>query len=186
MGYYRFMIFLTKGIFKSSYFCLRNSIIVTSLKNILSNFFVLITLLSFVISTTGFTSYSHDCMHHEAQKNLLSTDDDCCTSVIIESDKEDCCQPSSCNTEEDHATCCTVELSYYRLSEWFTSNDSQKRQAVCEQLIFKIPCVNSTEINELVKDQGLIDKEDDPVPKIPIYRLYSQTKIDPPLINSCF
>ena len=156
----------------------------TYLNKFLSTIFVLITMFSFVLSTTGFTSHTHHCQNHKSQKSIVSNETGCCTELesADNSDEESCCKPSSCKTDEDHSTCCSEEINYYRLSEWFTATDSQKKQIIPDKNILLSSLVISLTEDELVNIIHESYHDPGPIIKTPKYRLHSQTKIDPPLI----
>ena len=156
----------------------------TFLKKFLSTIFVLITISLFVLSTTGFTSYTHHCQHHDSQKSIISNETGCCAELESENygDEESCCKPSSCKTEVDHASCCSEEINYYRLSEWFTSTDSQKKQIISEKDILLSNSVNASDEHELEIIIYASYHDPGPIIKTPKYRLHSQTKLDPPII----
>ena len=139
---------------------------------------------SFVLSTTGFTSHTHHCQHHDSQKSIISNETGCCAELESEDngDEESCCKPSSCKTEEDHPSCCSEEINYYRLSEWFTSIDSQKKQIIPLKNILLSTLINASAKDEL--ENIIFESYHDPGPiiKTPKYRLHSQTKLDPPII----
>ena len=153
----------------------------TYFKKFLSDFFILTTILSFVVSTTGFTSYTHHCQHHDAQKSLAQNDESCCSTSEKINIEESCCKPSTCQTNGNHSTCCSDEVSYYRLSEWFTPPDSEKKQLVSQKIIL-LPFKIAPDETQLIDNQHQFDHDQGPIHKIPIYILFSQTKLDPHLI----
>jgi hypothetical protein len=140
-------------------------------------------MLSFVVSTTGFMSYTHNCQHHESESSLLKDNQACCATDenTIINDNNSCCQTSVCKTDQDQTSCCSEEINYYRLSEWFTSPDSQKKQIVFKK-VFYSPHINYIEQIKTAyfPTEFLFDYK--PTIKIPIYRFLSQTKLDPHLI----
>ncbi len=79
------------------------------------------------------------------------------------------------------ASCCSEEINYYRLSEWFTSIDSQKKQIIPLKNILLSTSINASAKDEL--ENIIFESYHDPGPiiKIPKYRLHSQTKLDPPI-----
>lgn len=155
------------------------------LKNILSKLLSLLVLSTFLISTTGFTSFEHHCTHHETVSTVLPESDGCCsTAKVIEDVRDDnCCPDKHCGTEEDYSNCCTDELSYHRLSEWFTPTDTERDNLTCKTIF-------------LMKDPEVVQQKTDPDIKVvkrnheihqfssspPKYIIYHQFKLDPPLI----
>lgn len=159
------------------------------LSKIASHFFVVLTLVTFMVSTTGFTFYTHECMHHDSQKGLISTDN-CCVEVVVENQEESnsCClnkpvkkAETKCHSEYLDSNCCETDINYFRLSEWYVG--PQFDDVVECFAIIEVDCIglepdteNDAQLNQLQSnppDEGF---------KIPIYRLYHRVKIDPPLI----
>lgn len=138
---------------------------------------------AFVVSTTGFLSYTHNCQHHESKSSLLVDDQSCCVAdkIKVNNEDESCCQISICKTNQDQTSCCSEEINYYRLSEWFTSPDSQKKQYVYQKVCL-LPYVDSFDQikSAYLPTEFLNDFR--PTYKIPIYIFLSQTKLDPHLI----
>lgn len=138
---------------------------------------------SFLISTTGFTQYTHHCQHHNSQKSIIQHQTSCCeTDIINDCNKESCCKSKQVNDETTHAKCCTEELNYYRLSELYTANDSQKKQLVSKYLIVLSSFVFDNEIDELASVVSEYNHDLAAITKIPKYLLYSQCKLEPHLI----
>jgi len=154
------------------------------IKNILSTVFILLIMASFLVSTTGFTFYTHNCAHHDTVKTIDSDKNSCCSSKeeVTKPEPERCCSTKQCSTIDDHSNCCKVEISYYRLSEWFTSVDTEKTQLVCKIINLKIDAQLASHEAEQSKIVYKIDSSPDPVPKLPKYLLFRQVKLEPPLI----
>lgn len=157
----------------------------TSFKKILSNTLILLTTAAFVISTTGFTTFKHQCTHHETVNMVLPINDDCCSSdeMIVNKKKvENCCSDMHCGTEENHSSCCTDEMSYHRLSDWYTLVDSEKITLPFRAIILTKNLKEIPQEPESVKEWELNHETLIKFSFPPKYLLYSQIKLDPPLI----
>ena len=154
------------------------------LKNILSTILAQFIMFALVVSTTGFTFYTHNCAHHDMVKTIVSDKNSCCSSKeeVTKPEPARCCSTNQCSTIDDHSNCCNVEISYYRLSEWFTSVDTEKTQLVCKIINLKIDAQLASHEAEQSKIVYKIDSSPDPVPKLPKYLLFRQVKLEPPLI----
>lgn len=162
--------------------------IMLTIKNALSNFFVLITLASFVVSTTGFASYTHSCKHHESEQPVLIDESSCCSTekADIENVEKNCCPSHQCVTNDEYSNCCSDEMHYYRLAEWYTPTDGEKSKLVCKTIEVKSNSRICHEDNRDSDKESELNESQELIPKLPKYRLYNQVKIDPPLISFNF
>ena len=159
------------------------------ISKIASYILVIITALTFLISTTGFTFYTHECTHHDSQSGIIALDE-CCSKIVEELsvESQSCCgtsmtseSASNCSSIDKNSNCCETDLNYYRLSEWFLESNDEQSTTVCyaneiEVAGSKLDGTNS-KIPVIPKVNPVKKK-----PKQPLFRLYHQVKIDPPLI----
>lgn len=152
---------------------------------IVSRFLVIITILVFAISTTGFTLYTHNCSHHNLTSTVISPDN-CCDDVDeeIPIEAHGCCASettsNTCGSNYQESSCCETDLNYFRLSEWYLEPQSEKN-IECPKADFEIKGFEQ-ETGEVSSPDFIQTGQVYKKPKIPIYRLYQQVKLDPPLI----
>lgn len=154
-------------------------------KQILNSVSAIIVLVAFFISTTGFAFYNHVCNHHGSEVTLIVSN--CCDEEqeVTNVSSHSCCEPetaqSVCQDEQSTTSCCDFNIKYFHLSEQFVDPQSYSKDldlSVAELVCFDrdsdllVDCVDSN------TNQVLTNVK----PKEPIYRLYQQVKIDPPLI----
>ena len=154
------------------------------IKEILSTCLTIFVLSTFLVSTTGFTAFKHTCSHHQAEQVIIIDKDNCCEEETDSSESENCCQTNHCDSSNEHDYCCTVEITYLRLSDLFVSVDIDKNQPVCKAVIVKTVLQHHPVESDLTSINQLLDDKLKPVAKQPKYILYSQAKFAPPLILS--
>ncbi len=156
---------------------------------IIQNISLAIILLAFMVSTTGFTFYTHECNHHETLKSIAVIEE-CCEADKAEApaDFNSCCESesiivaeSACGLSNEHGNCCETETDYYRLSEWFIQ--SQTENSMPDFILPEFRMINIDQIEETDEHIGFqLVSSDIKTPKLPIYRLYRQEKIAPPVV----
>ena len=159
------------------------------ISKITSHLLVVVTVLSFAISTTGFTFYTHECSLYDTHAIEISVDQ-CCSELVEEvlEESQGCCDigdapktRSGCNSDVRESNCCETELNYYRLSEWFLESNEEQPENDCFTYEIEIQACEQDEVN----DHCLTIQQLNPVlkkPRQPLYRLFHRVKIDPPLI----
>jgi len=159
------------------------------ISKIASQLLVVVTVLTFAISTTGFTFYTYECSHCDTRPIEISVDQ-CCSEVVKEvpAESHGCCDTSDtpktrsgCNSDVRESNCCETELNYYRLSEWFLESNEEQLENECFANELEIQACEQDEVN----DHCLAIQQLSPVlkkPKQPLYRLFHRVKINPPLI----
>jgi hypothetical protein len=159
------------------------------ISKIASHFLVVVTVLTFAISTTGFTFYTHECSHNDTHSIEISADQ-CCSELVKEIPKEShgCCHivdakktGTACNSDVQESNCCETDLNYYRLSEWYLESDYEQSTIDCFANEIEIQACEQDDVN----DNHLTIPQVPPVlkkSKQPLYRLFHRVKIDPPLI----
>ena len=157
-----------------------------NLEKIFKSFSAIIVLAAFFISTTGFTFYNHVCQHHGEEVTIEITN--CCAGELTEipEPSKSCCETENssknCKVENEASECCEFNMQYFHLSERFIDPQTDSKNLSCsESEITLFDPILSDEVNidnYVVPDNYLIKKK----PKEPIFRLYQQVKIDPPLI----
>lgn len=157
-----------------------------NLEKIVKSFSAIIVLAAFFVSTTGFTFYNHVCQHHGEEVTIAITS--CCSEEVAEIPEptKNCCETEtsskSCNVENEVSDCCEFNMQYFHLSERFIDPQTDSKTFSCsESEINLFDPILSNEVktdNDFIPDNYLIKKK----PKEPIFRLYQQVKIDPPLI----
>jgi hypothetical protein len=150
------------------------------IKNILVKLFAFITVLAFLLTTSGFTLHKHTCNHHEVQVSI-SQIDDCCVVEEVKVEASCCEVVTQCSTSKDESDCCESDQSYYKLSNWYVQSDQQEVNLDCsQQVIINI----NQEILETKKDlQETPDfNTHKKKPDRRKYLLFQQVKLDPPLI----
>ena len=141
-----------------------------------------------MISTTGFSFYTHKCAHHNTSTIVVSKDDCCNIAEPVVAEEESCCTVeniqetiSGCGSDVNESSCCETDLNYYRLSEWFLEserNDDAVNYSPTQIEVLHNMLDETIQINPPVENLTLVQK----IPKRPLYRLLSQSKSDPPLI----
>ena len=159
------------------------------LSKIISHLLVIVTVLTFAISTTGFTFYTHECSHNNIRSIVISVDQ-CCSELVKEvpAESHGCCDSgdtkktsSGCNSDVRESNCCETDLNYYRLSEWFLESNEEQLENDCFADEIEIQGCDQDDVNI----HHLTIPQVPPVltkPKQPLYRLFHRVKIDPPLI----
>ena len=156
------------------------------LKHIAYGLTVFVTVLAFMVSTSGFTYFEHDCKHHEVQGSLLAIDD-CCAAepVPVKEEAHDCCSvpkkevSNTCETIPEDGTCCVTHLEYFKLATTFVQ--SQNEEVVADiPLLAPLFAVYQAEIEEYISNYP------DRVPEIRkppplLYRLYHCQRTEPPI-----
>jgi len=147
----------------------------------------LFMLLTFFVSTTGFTFYEHVCSHHQQEKEVVLVKSNCCNEefVAVKQSSHSCCEEqrskTSCHTENENSSCCEFDINYFRLTEQFVDPQPLTRNVVASEAeldCFGLDPEEAVEVMEVSKDTDLYSQK----PKQPKYRLYQQVKIAPPLI----
>lgn len=157
--------------------------------NIVSKLVMLVALVAFAISTTGFTFYTHVCGGENVQSSILLNDDNCCADAEPEQPKqaESCCAEevveipkSACDGCYSESDCCITDVSYVKLSENYLISENEIISLECTSA----PIVLDLNVpkNRDIDEQFTCKSEDIPKSRPPLYRLYNQVKIDPPLI----
>jgi hypothetical protein len=150
------------------------------IKNILLKLFAVITVLAFILTTSGFTLHKHTCSHHEAQLSI-SQIDDCCVADEVKVEVDCCKVVAQCSNNEDEADCCESDQSYHKLSNWYVQSYQQEVNLDCnQQIIIKIDqqVIETKENYQKTPDFNTHKKK----PDRRKYRLFHQVKLDPPLI----
>jgi hypothetical protein len=139
-------------------------------------------LVSFLISTTGFTYSSHHCLHDKNVTELVTESDDCCSisEQLPVEDVDECCTSSCCDTENTGKDCCTITTSYHKLSDYFLVVYTDESQQEISPLVLKILVESS--FDESANNNTMPDNSSkEKIPKLKKYLLYHQVKLDPPL-----
>ena len=159
------------------------------ISKIASYLLVVVTILTFAISTTGFTFYSHECSRIDTRAIEISVDQ-CCSEMVEEvpTESHGCCDivdvkktSTACNSDVRESNCCETEFNYYRLSEWFLEPNKEQPENDCFAYEVEIQSCEQDDVNI----HHLTIPQVPPVlkkPKQPLYRLFHRVKIDPPLI----
>lgn len=157
----------------------------TQSRKILNSISALTVLVAFFISTTGFAFYNHVCNHHGSDVTLIVST--CCDTEQVESNvnSHSCCEPEAaqavCQDEQGATSCCDFNIKYFHLSEQFV--DPQTYSKDLDISVSELTCFNRDSeilIEDVNINRGLnVTIENS---KEPIYRLYQQVKIAPPLI----
>ena len=126
-----------------------------ALKNILNHVLVLITLTAFVVSTSGFTFYSHKCDNKVIQSSIVGIHD-CCedkTPEVLEI--KSCCSADPepepvvvphCGTNCGDGECCVTEFTYHKLSVEYVHSSSQDN--------VEVPICETVTTTEVVEEAG--------------------------------
>jgi hypothetical protein len=159
---------------------------VQKIKNIATGFLAFLTMIAFMVSTTGITYFTHECKHHEVQRSLVAIDDCCSAKPASKQEKShDCCsmpepeEVNVCHSGPEEGTCCVTHLNYFRLATSFL----QSQQEQFPQDIFLFMPIFSDDLTDL---EEYTSNYIVPVPEIEkppplLYRLYHCQRIAPPL-----
>ena len=152
------------------------------INKIIEKLSLLVLLASFMVSTTGFTFSTHTCSHNNEQAAIVA-DANCCTvpePKPVEKTDE-CCKTSCCELEKPEDDCCTFDVTYYRLTEYYIQNSIDEQKLNCEPIeIEKFDVVrNETGDSDVILRN---DFSQEKIPKPKRYLLFHQVKLEPPLI----
>lgn len=151
------------------------------IKKIAIQFLAILTLAIFFVSTSGFTLYEHFCQNHKVIVTLTQVDE-CCEEIQVQDEPSCCEEVSACDIQEDLATdCCDDDHTFYILSDWSVTLDSENRSLSCHNFDILVADIQVVEAN----DEQIINVDFDSKEKKTErhkYRLFHQAKIAPPLI----
>jgi hypothetical protein len=140
-----------------------------------------------MISTSGFTFYTHYCDHHEKERSIVNIDD-CCAEPIREIQEQhvSCCEaetnlPANSCGDEHGEGCCFTDVSYIKLDTHFVQ--SEQEELPTENANELILAFQVSEYHQAFADISDDDRIEIKIPPpLPIYRLFNNVKTEPPLI----